>query len=98
MARTKVIVGPNGTQIVELTDEENAQKDAEEAAWLAGQDDRAWAYLRNKRNQLLTETDWWASSDLTITQTQKDYRIALRDLPANTADPANPTWPTKPGD
>jgi hypothetical protein len=98
MARTRVIVGPNGTQIVELTDEENAQKDAEEAAWLAGQDDRAWAYLRNKRNQLLTETDWWASSDLTITQTQKDYRIALRDLPANTADPANPTWPTKPGD
>ena len=98
MARTRVIVGPNGTQIVELTDEENAQKDAEEAAWLAGQDDRAWAYLRNKRNQLLTETDWWASSDLTITQTQKDYRIALRDLPANTADPDNPTWPTKPGD
>ena len=98
MARTRVIVGPNGTQIVELTDEENAQKDAEEAAWLAGQDDRAWAYLRNKRNQLLTETDWWASSDLTITQAQKDYRIALRDLPANTADPANPTWPTKPGD
>ena len=26
-----------------------------------------------------------------------DYRQTLRDLPANTADPANPTWPTKPG-
>ena len=24
------------------------------------------------------------------------YRQALRDLPANTSDPANPTWPTKP--
>ena len=24
------------------------------------------------------------------------YRQTLRDLPANTADPSNPTWPTKP--
>ena len=24
------------------------------------------------------------------------YRKSLRDLPANTSDPANPTWPTKP--
>jgi len=26
-----------------------------------------------------------------------DYRQALRDLPANTTDPANPDWPVKPG-
>jgi len=25
-----------------------------------------------------------------------NYRKALRDLPANVADPANPTWPEKP--
>ena len=78
--------------------EREALRDAEEAALAAGANDRAMATLREKRNRLLHESDWWASSDLTITQAQKDYRIALRDLPANTADPANPTWPTKPGD
>ena len=78
--------------------EREALRDAEEAALAVGANDRAMATLREKRNRLLHESDWWASSDLTITQAQKDYRIALRDLPANTADPANPTWPTKPGE
>ena len=52
--------------------------------------------LRHQRNQLLAETDWWASSDRTMTAEQTAYRQALRDLPANTTDPANPVWPTKP--
>ena len=78
--------------------EREALRDAEEAALAAGANDRAMAGLREKRNRLLHESDWWASSDLTITQAQKDYRIALRNLPANTADPASPVWPTAPGD
>jgi hypothetical protein len=97
MARTRLIAGPNGSQTVELTAEENAQRDAEEAAWAAGANDRAMAALREKRNRLLHDTDWWASSDLSITQAQSDHRQALRDLPANTADPTeNITWPTPP--
>ena len=52
--------------------------------------------LRRNRDKLLSETDWWASSDRTMTAEQTAYRQALRDLPANTDDPANPTWPTKP--
>jgi len=52
--------------------------------------------LREKRNELLAETDWWAMSDLTMTAEQTAYRQALRDLPANTTDPSNPVWPTKP--
>ena len=52
--------------------------------------------LRNRRNQLLAETDWWANSDVTMTDEQRVYRQALRDLPANTTDPENPVWPTKP--
>ena len=58
--------------------------------------------LRIERNRLLQETDWWAGQDLTMTQKQKDYRQALRDLPS-TASPkiendvlTNVTWPTKP--
>ena len=52
--------------------------------------------LRKNRDKLLSETDWWASSDRTMTAEQIAYRQALRDLPANTTDPENPVWPTKP--
>lgn len=55
----------------------------------------AWNFqsLRRKRNQLLAETDWTANSDVVMTDEMRTYRQALRDLPANTADPVNPTWP-----
>lgn len=53
--------------------------------------------LRGERNDKLAETDYWAAGDRTITEAQKKYRQDLRDLPANTSDPSNPTWPTKPG-
>jgi hypothetical protein len=82
---------------IPYSDERNALRDAEEAALAAGADGRAFAALREKRDQLLHDTDWWASSDLSITEDQTTYRQALRDLPANTADPANPTWPVAPG-
>ena len=59
--------------------------------------------LREERNQKLLETDWWAGQDLTMTQEQKDYRQALRDLPSTTEPQldengqlTNVTWPTKP--
>jgi hypothetical protein len=53
--------------------------------------------LRAKRNELLTETDYLALADATLTDEMRTYRQALRDLPANTVDPANPVWPVKPG-
>ena len=52
--------------------------------------------LRIKRDRLLADTDWWGLSDVTMTAEQTAYRQALRDLPANTSDPANPSWPTPP--
>ena len=52
--------------------------------------------LRRERDEKLDDTDWWVMRG-SITDAQTAYRQALRDLPANTADPANPTWPTKPG-
>ena len=53
--------------------------------------------LRTERNARLAETDYLALSDSTLTDEMRTYRQALRDLPANTADPANPVWPVKPG-
>ena len=59
--------------------------------------EQALAALRRQRNQLLTETDYLALADSTLTDEMRAYRQALRDLPANTVDPANPVWPVKPG-
>ena len=53
--------------------------------------------LRVERDARLAETDWWATSDRTMTAEQAAYRQALRDLPATTPDPSNPAWPVKPG-
>lgn len=64
-----------------------------------------WQELRRKRDSLLAETDWVtlkaidASNDglgIQLPQVWVEYRQALRDLPANTVDPANPVWPEKP--
>ena len=52
--------------------------------------------FRNKRDRLLTETDWWAVSDRTMTQAETDYRQALRDVPQQEGFPTDITWPTKP--
>ena len=52
--------------------------------------------LRKQRNLLLKETDFYALSDVTMSNEMKTYRQALRDLPANTSDAANPTFPVKP--
>ena len=52
--------------------------------------------LREVRNALLAETDWWANSDLTITQAQRDYRQALRDITDTYSSIDDVVWPTKP--
>lgn len=52
--------------------------------------------LRSERNRLLAETDYFALSDVTMSDEMAAYRQALRDLPANTTDPANPVFPEKP--
>ena len=52
--------------------------------------------LREVRNALLAETDWWANSDLTITQAQRDYRQALRDITDTYSSLDTVVWPTKP--
>jgi hypothetical protein len=65
---------------VPLTAEEIAQRQAEEAAWKAGAFDRAMSSLRQKRNSLLSATDYLALSDNTMTPEMTAYRQALRDI------------------
>jgi hypothetical protein len=83
----------------QFTAEEETARDAEEKAWADGQLNRDLASLRQKRNALLAETDWWGTSDNTMTADQTKYRKDLRDLPSglDTIEKvANVTWPTKP--
>ena len=54
-----------------------------------------WVNIRSERDLKLQETDWRASSDLTLSDAWKTYRQALRDVPTQ-SDPFNITWPTKP--
>lgn len=81
---------------VPFTPEEEEAWIAKGVAWEAGANDRALEELRRKRNNLLKESDWRAVSDLTMSDAWKTYRQTLRDLPANTADPNNVTWPKEP--
>ena len=88
----------NGERI-KLTAEENAQRDAEEKAWADGAYDRAMTTLRQKRDGLLKETDYFALSDVTMSDDMATYRQQLRDITngVNTeAKAKNKTFPTKP--
>ena len=88
----------NGERI-QLTAEEEAARDAEEAAWADGALARAQADLRAKRNRLLAETDFYALSDVTMSSDMETYRQELRDLPDGkdtVAKCTDATFPTKP--
>ena len=52
--------------------------------------------VRAERDRLIAETDWWASSDITMTDAQTAYRQALRDVPASATSMDDAVWPTKP--
>ena len=52
--------------------------------------------LRQERDKRLAETDWWASSDLTMTTEQTTYRQALREITDNATSLDDVTWPEKP--
>jgi hypothetical protein len=50
---------------------------------------------RSKRNRLLSDTDWMALSDNTMTPEWASYRQALRDITEQEGFPYSVTWPTK---
>ena len=66
--------------------------------------------LREERTRILSESDWMANSDVTMTDEWKIYRQALRDLPKvhpvsygdpkldsnGNLDMSSITWPTPP--
>ena len=52
--------------------------------------------LREERNRRIAETDWWASSDLTMSAERTTYRQALRDITKTYSTLDDVVWPNKP--
>jgi len=87
-------------ELIEITGAELAELEAREQAWIDGALDRALDGLRDKRNNLLAETDWMANSDVTMSDDMRTYRQSLRDITnglTTVEDVNSVTWPTKPG-
>ena len=80
MPRYKLVNG----ETIQLTAEEEAQRDAEEQAWNDGAFDRAIADVRQKRNRLLQDSDWEVimakEKGTTLSAGFKTYRQDLRDI------------------
>ena len=95
MPRFKMV---NGERI-QFTAEEEAARDAEEKAWADGAPARRMADLRDQRNRLLVETDWYGMSDVAMDSDMTVYRQALRDITKQTPTDdtlSNITWTKKP--
>ena len=85
--------------VVQFTAAEETARDAEEQAWADGALARAQANLRSRRDALLAATDFYALSDVTMSDDMKTYRQELRDLPSGkdtVAKCEDATFPTKP--
>jgi len=92
MTRYNIING----QRVQFTEEQEREWDEYErqapAQILALESEQ----VREKRDALLTKTDWMANSDVTMSDEWRTYRAALRDVPAQAGFPTSVTWPIEP--
>jgi len=68
--------------ITERTAEEQTAADAKSA--------------REVRNSLLSETDFYALSDVTMSDEMEAYRVTLRNIPQQEGFPSSISWPSKP--
>jgi hypothetical protein len=92
---SKIFIDENGNRFVvsseaSLADWPNCTEEVDPAAISKEQQ------VRNSRNIMLAQTDWWASSDLTMTSEQIAYRQAWRDITEQEGFPDSITWPTIP--
>ena len=86
-------------QLVEMTDAEQTDFNNNNTAWTDDAPNRRMADLRQRRNDLLVETDYMGNSDVVMSEDWVTYRQALRDITSQTpSDDAlsNITFPTKP--
>ena len=68
----------------------------QEAAYKAVKDAEQAKSVRASRDEKLSATDWRFRSDMTPSQSWKDYCQALRDVPSQEGFPWTITWPATP--
>jgi hypothetical protein len=87
-----------GVGNVEMSDAEHAARVADESEWESEKPARAFEGLRSERDLKLVATDFYALSDVTMSDEMTLYRDQLRKLPNGLNDETvlNFTWPTKP--
>ena len=73
-------------------------KASQDEKFLKKVDENQQERIRNIRNNLLAETDFYALSDVTMSDDMKTYRQALRDISKHSNWPniTESDWPTKP--
>ena len=94
------VTGDDINQITWLNGTTPISKADIEAQFTAVEFDMAMEDLRAKRNRLLSETDYLALSDNTLSSEMTTYRQSLRDITNGLTTKAQVdavTWPTKPG-
>lgn len=77
-------------------DDVTTTKAEHEEAYQAVLDAAAAAVARGTRNKLLAATDFYALSDVTMSDDIKTYRAALRAVPEQDGFPNTITWPEAP--
>ena len=65
----------------DMTTEEQAQYDKDLAEWNSKSNDRKLSKIRLYRNRKLSETDYLAMSDNTMSDEMKNFRKKMRDIP-----------------
>ena len=96
MTRYQIIDGKR----VQLTSKEEAERDADIKAYVESLPSKRMVELRRQRNLLLAETDFYALSDVTMTDNMKTYRQELRDITKKfkSMEQKNFKFPEKPKD
>ena len=67
--------------------------------WISNQVNLAWFMVRQRRNELLKQSDWTQNSDVTLSEIKKEewkvYRQQLRDITLS-GNPFNIVFPLPP--
>lgn len=91
---------------VDMSPEEIAEFNSQQAEWAAGADDRKTEEIRKERDVKLADSDWVTtravdqnaadSLGIQVPQVWLDYRQALRDITTQAGFPNEVTWPVVP--
>ena len=76
---TKIIFKDKDNNIIEEKDMTAAEQKAHDDEYISGNLEK----IRNIRDEALKESDKYALADFTMTDSMKDYRKNLRDIPTN---------------